>query len=246
MSGSSRSEANSSSILARTRSVGDTRAGTGVGPFTSMTWRSRSRTYARPPFTPAFGRDLAPTVIGITLGVVGQAGFTGQNGRDQAWNHAGNMAGAALSGLLGWQFGYPAVFWLAAAGHRQVGQWPRHGVAIPAVAPTVRTTRIPHHGGAEDRGLGVVDGGVGDRHPQLDRAHDRVGNNRARAGIGLAQRVPSVVLVELGVGTRIVTHRGPASAHRHDTLPQRSANHRCTLDHEEPVWPRRQLVSGAG
>ncbi|MCV7412889.1 MFS transporter [Mycobacterium florentinum] len=61
------------------------------------------------------GATIAPALIGITLGVVGQAGFTGQNGRNQASNHAGNMAGAALSGLLGWQFGYPAVFWLAAA-----------------------------------------------------------------------------------------------------------------------------------
>ena len=61
------------------------------------------------------GATIAPAVIGISLGVVGQAGFTRQNGRNQAYNHAGNMAGAALSGLLGWRFGYPAVFWLAAA-----------------------------------------------------------------------------------------------------------------------------------
>ncbi|SRX93798.1 major facilitator transporter [Gluconacetobacter diazotrophicus PAl 5] [Mycobacterium shimoidei] len=60
------------------------------------------------------GATIAPAVIGITLGVVGQAGFTAQNGRNQAYNHAGNMVGAALSGLLGWLFGYPAVFWLAA------------------------------------------------------------------------------------------------------------------------------------
>lgn len=53
-------------------------------------------------------------MIGITLGVVGQARFTGQNGRNQAFNHAGNMAGAAIAGLLGWHFGYAAVFWLAA------------------------------------------------------------------------------------------------------------------------------------
>lgn len=60
------------------------------------------------------GATIAPAVIGITLGVVGQAGFTSQNGRNQAYNHAGNMAGAALGGLLGWVFGYAGVFWLAA------------------------------------------------------------------------------------------------------------------------------------
>jgi MFS family permease len=61
------------------------------------------------------GATIAPAVIGITLGVVGQAGFTSQNGRNQAYNHAGNMAGAAVAGLLGWVFGYAGVFWLAAA-----------------------------------------------------------------------------------------------------------------------------------
>lgn len=37
------------------------------------------------------------------------------------------------------------------------------------------------------------------------------------------------------VGTRIVTHRGPTSAHRHDTIQQKSADHRCSPIHEEPV-----------
>lgn len=61
------------------------------------------------------GAMIAPAVIGITLGLVGQAGFISQNGRNQAYNHAGNMAGAAIGGLLGWVFGYAGVFWLAAA-----------------------------------------------------------------------------------------------------------------------------------
>lgn len=59
------------------------------------------------------GATVAPAVIGITLGVVGQAGFIRQNGRNQAYSHAGAMVGAALSGLLGWKFGYAGVFWLA-------------------------------------------------------------------------------------------------------------------------------------
>src|ERR1700678_3363933 len=60
------------------------------------------------------GAAIGPAVAGITLGMVRQAGFNGQNGRNQAFNHAGNMAGAALSGWLGWQFGWFAVFGLAA------------------------------------------------------------------------------------------------------------------------------------
>jgi MFS family permease len=65
--------------------------------------------------TAVAGAAIGPAVAGITLGIVHQAGFNRQIGRNQAFNHAGNMIGAALSGLLGWQFGFPAVFWLAAA-----------------------------------------------------------------------------------------------------------------------------------
>lgn len=81
------------------------------------------------------GATIAPAVIGITLGLVGQAGFTAQNGRNQAYNHAGNMVGAGASGLLGWLFGYAGVFWLAA------------GFAVVTVVAvlSIRADRIDHH-----------------------------------------------------------------------------------------------------
>ncbi|WP_050386326.1 MFS transporter [Bradyrhizobium pachyrhizi] len=60
------------------------------------------------------GAAIVPAVTGITLGIVKQRGFNRQNGRNQAFNHAGNMVGAAASGYLGWQYGYVAVFVLAA------------------------------------------------------------------------------------------------------------------------------------
>jgi len=65
--------------------------------------------------TAVAGAAIGPAVNGITLGIVRQAGFNRQVGRNQAFNHAGNMVGAALSGVLGWRFGLTAVFWLAAA-----------------------------------------------------------------------------------------------------------------------------------
>jgi len=61
------------------------------------------------------GAAIGPGMAGLTLGIFRQKGFNRQNGRNQAFNHAGNMVGAALSGLLGWKFGFIAVFWLAAA-----------------------------------------------------------------------------------------------------------------------------------
>lgn len=60
------------------------------------------------------GAAIGPAVTGMTLGIVRQKGFNAQNGRNQAWNHAGNMVGAGLSGYLGWRFGMPAIFYLAA------------------------------------------------------------------------------------------------------------------------------------
>ena len=60
------------------------------------------------------GAAIGPAVAGMTLGMVRQAGFDRQNGRNQAFNHAGNLAGAGLSGLLGWLFGFWAIMALAA------------------------------------------------------------------------------------------------------------------------------------
>jgi MFS family permease len=60
------------------------------------------------------GSVIGPAVIGITMGIVRQTGFNRQNGHNQAYNHAGNVAGAALSGWLGFRFGMPAIFVLSA------------------------------------------------------------------------------------------------------------------------------------
>jgi MFS family permease len=59
------------------------------------------------------GAAIGPAVTGITLGMFRQSGFNRHNGVNQAYNHAGNAVGAGLSGLLGWKFGLPAVFYLA-------------------------------------------------------------------------------------------------------------------------------------
>lgn len=64
--------------------------------------------------TAVAGAAIGPAVIGITLGIVKQKGFNRQNGINQAYNHAGNMIAAGLSGFLGWKFGMPAIFILAA------------------------------------------------------------------------------------------------------------------------------------
>ena len=60
------------------------------------------------------GSAIGPAIIGITLGIVKQKGFNRQNGHNQAFNHAGNVVGSALSGYLGYKFGITAIFILAA------------------------------------------------------------------------------------------------------------------------------------
>ena len=60
------------------------------------------------------GSVIGPAVVGITLGIVKQKGFNRQNGYNQAYNHGGNVVGAALSGYLGYKYGMPAIFILAA------------------------------------------------------------------------------------------------------------------------------------
>lgn len=65
-------------------------------------------------FTAVTGAALGPAVAGVTLGIVREKGFDRQFGRNQVANHAGNVVGAALSGWLGWRYGFGAVFALAA------------------------------------------------------------------------------------------------------------------------------------
>ncbi|GGD77940.1 MFS transporter [Caballeronia grimmiae] len=61
-------------------------------------------------FTAVTGAALGPAVAGVTLGIVREQGFDRQFGRNQVANHAGNVVGAALSGWLGWRYGFGAVF----------------------------------------------------------------------------------------------------------------------------------------
>ncbi|PQV43941.1 MFS transporter [Paraburkholderia sp. BL21I4N1] len=60
------------------------------------------------------GAAIGPAMAGITLGVARQSGFDRQFGRNQVANHAGNVVAAALSGWLGWRYGFGAVFALSA------------------------------------------------------------------------------------------------------------------------------------
>lgn len=61
------------------------------------------------------GATLGPVVVAVTLGIVREHGFDRQFGRNQVANYAGNVVGAALSGWMGWRFGFDGIFALAGA-----------------------------------------------------------------------------------------------------------------------------------
>jgi MFS family permease len=100
--------------------------------------------------TAVAGAAIGPAVNGITLGIVRQSGFNKQNGHNQAFNHAGNMVGAGLSGFLGWKFGMAAVFWLA---------------ALFGVLSIISVLMIPRAAIDDNAARGLDDDGKGDEKP---------------------------------------------------------------------------------
>jgi MFS family permease len=96
------------------------------------------------------GAAIGPAVTGITLGMVRQSGFPEQNGENQAFNHAGNVVGAGMSGLLGWKFGLPAIVWLA---------------AVFGLLSIISVWMIPGHAIDDDAARGIREDGKGPRHP---------------------------------------------------------------------------------
>jgi MFS family permease len=60
------------------------------------------------------GAIFPPALAAITLGVVGQKLFAKRIGRNEAFNHAGNAASAAIAGVTAYFFGPVVVFYLMA------------------------------------------------------------------------------------------------------------------------------------
>lgn len=67
-----------------------------------------------------FGSGIAdaafpPAIAALSLGMVGRAAYSARVGRNQAYNHAGNVVTAALSGVAGWLIAPVAVLWALVA-----------------------------------------------------------------------------------------------------------------------------------
>jgi MFS family permease len=57
---------------------------------------------------------MGPAIAGLTLGMVGPRYFSRQVGKNEAFNHLGNIVAAALAGVIGYLLSVGAVFYLNA------------------------------------------------------------------------------------------------------------------------------------
>jgi MFS family permease len=63
----------------------------------------------------AAGTVFPPALAAVSLGVVGHRGFTRRIGRNETFNHAGNVVSAVIAGGVAWLFGPVVVFFILAA-----------------------------------------------------------------------------------------------------------------------------------
>jgi MFS family permease len=87
-----------------------------------------------------FAAAIAPTLTGITLGLVGQQGLPLRLGTNEAWNHFGNCSTALGAGLVGYYYGMQGVFVVMAV----------MGVLVVACLARINPRQIDH---AVARGL---------------------------------------------------------------------------------------------
>jgi hypothetical protein len=130
---------------------------------------------------------------------------------------------------------YPNLQSQGVTDHRHIGDPPDHGVAVDTLGAAARTiaSAVVEQLAEHHRCL-AVDGGVGDRHPEFDGPHNRVGDNSSRQRRRVRHRAPRWQVCN-GVRTCILCRPGPVSAHRHDLQSRPSATLTSTPFPEEPI-----------
>jgi MFS family permease len=88
---------------------------------------------------------IPPAIAALSLGLVGRTLLDGRISRNESFNHAGNLAAAALAGVLGKYLGYHWIFYLVCG----------FAVASAAIVTLIDPREIDHdraRGGEDDRG----------------------------------------------------------------------------------------------
>src|SRR6184192_2363416 len=87
----------------------------GIGALTIVFFHSFAEILAAQITMGVVGTFFPPAMAGMTLGIVGRAGLDWRIGRNETFNHAGNVFGAVAAGLLGYIFARESIFYFTAA-----------------------------------------------------------------------------------------------------------------------------------
>jgi MFS family permease len=87
----------------------------GAGAIAMVSWPTFSVIISAQVVIGIASAIFAPAIAAVSLGIVGHARFARRNGRNEAFNHAGNVVAAILAGLIGDYIAYEGIFYLLAA-----------------------------------------------------------------------------------------------------------------------------------
>jgi MFS family permease len=87
----------------------------GAGSIAMVSWPTFSVIISAQVVIGVAAAIFAPAIAAVSLGLVGHARFARRNGRNEAFNHAGNVGAAVLAGVIGDYVAYEGIFYLLAA-----------------------------------------------------------------------------------------------------------------------------------
>jgi MFS family permease len=90
-------------------------AAVGVGAIAMVLRPTFSTILAAQGLMGAASAIFGPAIAAVTLGLVGHAGLSRRTGRNEAFNHAGNVGAAVLAMVIGDYIAYEGIFYLLAA-----------------------------------------------------------------------------------------------------------------------------------
>lgn len=112
------------------------------------------------------GAFFPPAIAAISLGIVGQSGLSRRVGRNETYNHAGNVTFALLAGAVGTRFGPQWIFYASAV----------LALATMGAACAIRSGDIDN-----EMARGAVNNAPGGPSPALASFRDLVRNRSLRA-----------------------------------------------------------------
>ncbi len=89
-------------------------AAVGLGSLAMVFWATPTVVLISQALIGSTSTVFGPAMAGLTLGLVGSAGLARRTGRNQAFDHAGNVAAAIIAGVIGESLGAGAIFVMAA------------------------------------------------------------------------------------------------------------------------------------